>query len=284
MQACPTPHVQRNGGRPPRSARVAVFLHAMVLHHARGRLATRGDVSRGQAPRGTPVSSIHRLARNLLVLAILGPARAQLTHRCIAAIQTPGASAKGCDFSYVDLRGWDLTGKIFESANFAGSDLSTAILADASLKFANLTDTTLDGTSFANAVVSGARFDRASCYGADFSGADARRDTSRAGKRGTRRTTFVGADCTSSIARGAIFDDADLRDATFQMAVMDEISLVGADLAGFDAGSASLHKARITENFGEVSAVGAIFDYADVSMAEIAHADFSCSAPAAGRK
>lgn len=161
-----------------------------------------------------------------------------------------------------DLRGVVLPGAHFVHWNFAGAwldaaDLMRANLSDADLRGASLRDAKLMSADLSRAKASHADFSDANCRDARFKGATCTNADFRDG------AYLAGADLTDADFRGALLDDASLvatmlrrtkldgaslRAADMSDAVLDGTSLRGANLRGATVLDAFVRRVRIDEH------------------------------------
>lgn len=205
-----------------------------------------------------------------------------------------GCDLSGCDFMGHDLAGADLRRAVLDGAAWpgvilTGADLSGVMARKADLSGADLSRARLDGAVLEQARLAGANLRecvarRARFQGADLSGADlgqadlhgadcTRADLRKTGMRGLqgRDLRLNGADlreadCGNAVltgsradlgtnATGAVFRDADLKDARwsgavlirvdFSRAVLDGADLCKADLSEADLFQAEARRARL---------------------------------------
>ena len=184
-----------------------------------------------------------------------------------------GISARGADFSGLDLRDGRIWGCSFEKANFSGANLRETMIASRSFEKANFTNADLAGATLVGPF-QGAVFDAAKVNGALMLSTSGLEPLSEdLSKRGA---IVTGKDFADAVRSGRDFSGAYLANANLQ-----DLDLTDANLRGASLRRACLDRTRLDRAdlrqalLPYASIIGTRFNGADISGA-----DFACASGA----
>jgi uncharacterized protein YjbI with pentapeptide repeats len=145
----------------------------------------------------------------------------EVVHRMLTQLQTL-KQCVGCDLSYLNFQGADLSDVNLTRANLSGTNFEGAILKNANLKLANLTRTRFQSTDLHNASLreatgAGANFHHANLRNADLSQAE------------LPRSNFRQANLQSTAFDRANLEEANFYQADLQQAQLNQTSLFRAN-------------------------------------------------------
>lgn len=198
-----------------------------------GRADLKGASLRGSVLTGADLSGAD------LTDALLD--RADFTGAVFTGARLGAASLAGAVLEQQDLTGMDLSGCRGEAAYFAGADLSGCKMVGADFSKSDLSGCKLVGADCKGAVLRHVRLHAADASKADFRHADL------AGMRADDGALFVDADFRNAKLDGVVLEFANLHGSDLRYATMRRALLTGADLGQCDFSRADLERSSLAD-------------------------------------